>query len=743
MKKFLLYTALLLSSITQLMACGYSPYGEGVRYFLTNTSVFGYDAYHSFNYSFYRHSYVPSDEPSSNVLDWYKYTNQEVEVEDIQLFMKEVVVESIHENSSNKFVSYLYENKKTSAIKYLKTAKKCEPLNRWFAEEWERDTSFGELQGKVIQTLQKALETEENLVLQRKYAFLTIRLAFYVGNTEILNSLFEKYFRHEKKDYLYYWSLYFHTYFNQIDDYMVDVATIFANSPEKTFASYHFFHSKWNKEKALQQTQNPEEIANIYAYESVKKSGPALDNLENIYQNDTDHPVLAFLLLRELSKMEDWIFTPYYTHYSPSLEKKYYNEDMLLQRSEEDRNYAYKVLDFVKTVDLEKVENPMVWEYVQAELLFMTRQFGNAIEKCNVFQNKYKNEKCIQQIEQIKALCLVANQEKGKTVVTPQIEEIVLKYQKNKHFVFALGREVEFKGNLLDGIGIISITHDKNYDHYYYTDIAWRGSLLPQKYPPYFQNFFEYINYAYSIEKLDQLLIDIKEKETTISSDFDKLVYAQLIKSKGYLGDLLGTKYIRENQLEKALVAFESVGQKYWDDNYNAWERDRYGDDYEFKQNPFFELKHTFHFIEKRDSFIVTKPAITKRLIHYLKLAENSETEDQDYYYFLVANCYLNMTTEGNAWLMRRYYNSRSNDHSHIDSEEFSKKLLAQKYYQKAYETAKTDEFKALCLRMIEYSENYNTISSKVKKQYPQYFDKLSGCVYFQEFFEARRKKNM
>ncbi len=738
MKKFLLFTILLLSSIYQLFACGYSPYGEYIRYSLTQPTVFGYDPYHSFNYSANRYTYVSSNEPTTNVLDWYKYTNEQVEVVEIQKFMREVSFERMNKSSSNEFVKYLYENNKTNAIKYLKLAKKCESLNTWFVEEWERDTSFRELQDKGIQDLQQAIESESDSIFQRKYAFLLIRLNYYRGRKDNVKILFGQYFQNSERDYLYYWSLFFYTESFRIGNYMVNVANIFANSPEKTYASYHFFHKQWNKEKALSQTNIPEEIANIYAYEAVQKSSPALSNLEMIYQNAVNHPVLDFLLLRELSKLEDWIFTPYYTHYSPSTEKKYYNEDILLKRAENDRKYAGQVLKFVKSVDLEKVENNMLWEYVQVELLFMTRQFDECLQQVNSFQTKYTDEKCLQQIEQIKALCLVAIQENRNAVVTPEIQQIVLKYQKEKRFIFSLGRELEFKGNLLDGMALISVIHEQ-YEHYYYTDIPWCGTLLSDAHAPYFQDFFEYINYAYSIEKLTQLLTEIEKVE--VSSDFEKLVYPQLISTKNYLGDLLGTKYIRENRLDEALLAFESVGQKYWDENYNAWERDRYSDGYEFKNNPFFVLKYTSSFIEKKDTFIVTKPSITKHLIHYLKLAENSE--DQDYYYFLVANCYLNMTYEGNAWLMRRYYNSRHRNNAHIDYEEFSKNILAQKYYQKAYNAAKTDKFRALCLRMIEYSQNYNTISKKVKKQYPQYFDKLSGCIYFEEFFKARRNESM
>ena len=49
-----------------------------------------------------------------------------------------------------------------------------------------------------------------------------------------------------------------------------------ANSPEKKYATYYYFHSDFKLEKALRQAKSKEDIANIYAYASVQKIDPNL-----------------------------------------------------------------------------------------------------------------------------------------------------------------------------------------------------------------------------------------------------------------------------------------------------------------------------------------------------------------------------------------------------------------------------------------------------------------------------------
>ncbi len=759
MKKYLVFTTLLLSSFSKVFSCGYSPYGEDVRYSLFLPEYFNYTDFTAFwyNASLFGFDYEYKNQYESNVNDWYNYVHKKVPIDDINECLNVYKLTDISRNFSNKFLKYLYANKLDNVIQYLIIAKKCEDVNNFeYDDPWERGETKRVDISPFLNKLQQIIEKEKSNYLKRKYAFITIRTAYYNGQQGLINALFQKHFAQGKKDYLYYWALYFNAFKNE--NASVDIANIMAYSPEKKYACYYYFHDQFNLQNALTNAKTKQEIANVYAYASVQRLEPNLDYLKEIYANSTKSRILDFLLLREINKMEDWIYTPYYTNYLPSLEFStywwndnqgiVYSTEKLRERSEKDRLYARQVLDFVNAVDYSKIKDASLWKAAQIELLFMTRDFQTCLNKIDAFEKQYPNEKSISLIEKIKALCIISSQEVGKAIIKEEAKPIILKNLNDERFLFSIGRELEFRNNLPDAMALIAYGNNVNsldyYSSYYMNKtVEWQGNR--QKTSGNLKYFYEYFDYLDFVYSANELQIVINKLNSRMDDDFSKTIYSQLLKDKNHLTDLLGTKYIRENRLVLAERTFKSLGKKYWDDNYNSWERDNYDDYYTFDQNPFYDLKYTESFIPKREKFIVTKLSVTQHLIKYLKLANNPKTKNRDYYYFLVANCYLSMTQYGNSWMMRRF-NSTSNfydeddDQSYIDEIEYRNGNLAQKYYHLAYETAKTDKFKALCLRMEDYAkENVMSGFKKLKTTYPDYFSDLSSCDNLEEYFKARR----
>ena len=755
MKKFLVFTVLLASSFKSL-ACGYSPYGEDIRYCLLKPEYFRYSHYMAFYYNANLWGYDYDRNPNNyktnvdaNILDWYNFTNKKVNIEAIEDFNNHLTLTDIHPNSTNDFIRYLYQNKKTDAIGYLKMAKNCEAVNNVFeADTWERNEVANAnertiLLNKLVQMTQK----EHNPYFKRKYAFLTIRLAYYAGEMDIIKTVFDANFDAGKKDYLYNWSLFFYTFTKSGADRMLNAANLMANCPEKTYASYYYFHEGFKISEALQQAKNKTEIANVYGYASIQKVDKTLDYLKEIYKNNPKSEILGFLLLREINKIEDWVYTPYYTNYLPSLEFDWSGEDKittetLRTRSEKDRLYAKEVLDFINSIEIKRTENPIVWQAAQINLLFITRNFNDCLQQIASFEKAHKTDGSLEEIEKIKALCITANQEDGKAVIKTEIQNTILKYKDDERFIFALGRELEFKDNITDGIALISLLENNYSDDA--DDVEWMDNRIQTSGNlKVFYTYFDYLDFVYAAKDLQTIVDKMKGDFTT---EFQKTIYAKLQKDKDYLTDLLGTKYIRENNLDKAFVTFKSLDNNYWEDNYNAWERGNYGDDYTFDQNPFYDFKYTEDFVDHKEKFIVNKLSVTEHLIKYINLAYNPKTKDRDYYYFLLANCYYNMSDYGNSWMMRRYSSSSSyygqdyEKESYIDEIEYRNKIKALAYYKLAYQTTKTDKFKALCLRMMDYAEaNEYGNSKKVSAQFPEFSADLSGCENLANYFKSRR----
>lgn len=726
--------------INSAVACGYYPEGEDVRFSFIDPYHFHLPSYSAFNYNTYGFGFenrniVAEDE---NVASWYNYFQQRVDENSISVLLYYTGY-SDFQSSDNKWLKYLQENKREDVLKYLQLAKKCEDLNGSYVDydPWERGSEERKVNRiAILNELETACKSETNKYLQRRYAFLIIRLAHYDGNEKLVKEYFKSYF--SEKDFLYYWALFFYCFTDEATS--LDYAAVLMHSPEKRNASFYYFRKNFNLSKALSSAKTNQEKASVYAFASVQKLDKSLENLKAIYKYQPDAEILVFLLLREVNKLEDWIYTPYYRNFNPSLE---YGDDetntmVLRKRSERDRLYAKEVLNFVQSVDLSKVKSPLLWQTMSIHLQFMSREYKgaiNAIDNINVAATG-KTYKPL--LDQVKTLCMVSLNPTQSVFQNEFIRSVIEKNLNNSSFLFALGRELEFNGNITEGLALISFINraKENYERYNWDQI-WQGNRsLKSGNLKYFSNYFNYVDFVYAADSLKKITDRI---EQPFSNDLEKFVYSQLIKDKNYLHDLLGMKYIRENQLETALNIYKAMDPAYWRNNYNAWERDVYdGGGYAFDQNPFYDFKHTPISFKHKDEFVVTKVSVLERLLQYQNYAKDPQHPDRAYYAFLVGNCYHNMTAYGHAWMLRRfsssYYYSGSGE-SYIDQKEYFESLLAQQYYDLAFKVAVSPKMKALCLRMKIYAqEGWPTDFKELYQRYPEYYRELSACTDWNQF---------
>lgn len=767
MKNFLVYILLFLNSFSSF-ACGFSPYGEDIRFSLLNPWYYNYKSYQTFYYNAKAFGDIEKEEYDydSNINDWYVYLGKKVPKEVIHQFVYKESFLEMNQKANNEFVRFLYQSKHTDVISYLNWAKNCEVFTSYYEQNpWERDKD--EQQMKQTEFLTKLLgqvKSEKNTYLKRRYAFLAIRLAYYVDNKALIKDLHKRYFANSPKDFLYYWSLYFYCFTDEATS--VDLANVMAFSPEKRHAVYYFFRTKFSLTDALTKAKTNAEKANAYGFVSMQNIDYNLANMKQMYQLKPNNEQLDFLLLREISKLEDWIYTPYYTFYSPSVDREmqaYYDENgdfdyekyeanqkprdaysVLIKRAEfKDRAYAKELLLFLKSCDLSKVKDKMLWQSAIVQLQFMTKDFDKCIHSANKFIKTYPNEQATLQIQKLKALSLVAQQAYGKAIIPIEIQSLIQKNKTDVYFVFALARELEYLGNYPDALALLSSLEGVRYESPFL--MFWqgqrskgRGSIVE------FNEYFPYIHYMYSSEQIEQVLARIKSKK---NSAFEKEIYQNLIHDKNYIEDLLGMTYIRQNRLHEALTVYKNMNQTYWKNNYSAWERDKYDKgSYAFDKNPFYQIHYTPDFVKPKEKIAMTKPAILEQLISYLEQAEDGTNPNRAKCYFYAATCYFNMSQYGNSWMMRRFYFSQYvyddalYNKYYDDEEEFRHNLFAQKYYHKAYETSKSPKFKALCLRMEGYAKSIGKEEgydySAMHKAYPQYYDDLSWCGDWSSYFE-------
>ncbi|QYJ67428.1 hypothetical protein [Flavobacterium litorale] len=775
MKNFRIFILVLLTSTFTANACGFYPFGEDLRFCFFNPAYYGYTTYSEFDYSshwFEDKDIFDAEHVNPNDAAWYNYCKGKVSIMSIRNAVYVINPNDFNSTSDNEMIHYLYATNDVEAINYLKFAKECEVVNTFYSDPWERnERAEVPIRNKFIKLALAKAEKTNSQTIKKRYVFLAIRLAFYHGDTGKIIQLYNTYFANStNKDIVYYWSLYFRT-LAEPDEALASyyAAQVFKHAPDKRFAVYTYFNHKMPIQNIVKFATTEEEKANVYLLAGIRRPDKALQQIKALYANEPASEGLDFLLLREVNKIEDWVYTPYYSLFTPSVSgyDDSYDEsaEVVLSRVASDRAYAQKLLHFVAKANLKKVHNPQFWQMAKAQLEFITQKYTSCLATIQALEQLPNIlPRHLKQLVKIKALAITAVQPYGSAIVKDAIKPILLENAADAHFLFAMGRELEYKGNTTDAAFLYSkigeTTDASSYNSYAFWKSKKRAGAV---YYDYYSEWFSYVDAMYTPEQLKKVIDVVNGKQP--SNTFNNWYYATLNEEKTRMYDLLGTKYIRQNKLESAISAFEMLGEPYWIKNYSLWERtDSEGN--VFDENPFYDLKYTPEFIPVRDTIQANKYTVTKQLINYLAKAEDVKEKDRDYYYFLVANCYYNMTWYGNAWMMRRYgWSSVKNETVIEDEAEYYGCNLAKHYYKLAYNNAKTDKFKALCLRMAGRCErnwyNYqhrnddNHISSdytgkfhttpnpyydKLESENRDYYDDLMlSCTYFEDYFKARR----
>lgn len=745
MKKFLVFILLLVSNYTSLLACGFYPYGEEVRISILNHHYFNCKTFDGFHYSSsyytFESPYRENDIHPNDEL-WFEYCNGKVPIAEIVKAVYEVPKSHFTKTSSNEMIQYLFQQNDFEAINYLKFAKSCEIANMFYSDPWERydRVELQIYQNKIDNALRNSLLTKKES-LQLRYKFLAIRLAFYSGKWDELIKIYATIPETKKPTIINYWSLYFRAIVeNDKSLQSFYAAQVFANAPDKRFAVYSYFDKNINLSLVLKHAKTNTEKSNVYALAATKKYDRALEYIKKAYELNPSSDFNDFIILREVNKIEDWVFTPYYTNFQPSVpinnnlwyENKLFSYKRIEQRINKDRKYAGEVLNFLKSI---KSTNNSI-KTCQAQLAFISKRYDECSDQLNYLEQTIpKKDSLFFIVQKIKALNLTANQTQNKTKITKNVQQVLLQNKHDKKFIFAIARELEYKGNTTDAAFLFSkINDEENYAGDYGYGLAWKSRKNKRhSYRDYFYDYFGYVDVLYTTNQIEDLIKNTSSDNNR--DEFSKWLKSRLIAEKTQLYDLLGTKYIRQNKLQKALDVFSKIEDKYWIDKYSLWNDVYSSEEKIFDQNPFFTLKYTPQFIKEKEDFYLTKKSVTKKLIEYLSKANNPDEKNRDYYYFLVANCYRNMTVNGNSWMMRRYGISDYNvEPFPEDEEEFQKGFLAKKYYRLAKKYSNSKKFKALCLWL---AEDYSTLKKTSKKEY--YELSHSNCTAFEDYFEARR----
>jgi hypothetical protein len=784
MKRLTIFTLIFLASFSsECKACAdYYPFGDGARFSILNAHCFNFQGYDPFFYSV--HLFAPSFYDSL-------YTDRAgditiVERSNIELWRKRCknipsersIYDAIYGNdamrdahSTNSFVQYLTLQKDSEAIAYLDFAKHISGLSDFVADPWERNrNTLDPVRRRRVALSLKQARTVKDKDISLRYAFLAIRTAYYNNQPGVIEDVYNEFFAaRDKKNIIDYWAMYFRAITEPhpaTSNYLS--AQVFLHAPDKRFMISQLYHKRVPVADVLQLAKTNEEKAAIWFLSGLQNPGRALESMKHMYTLNVHREELDFLLLREINKLEDWIYTPYYTNYAPSIQKErggenYASHFKRTKRIKSDRAYAAQLLNFVEAGISEKKSKSLVWKTAQVYLLLMIENDSAALREITVLKNMQPDKRIGEQVQLLEAMCLASIQPDSNAIIPGAIKPLLREQvtKKNFRFIFAIARELEFKGNTTDAAMLLSKINPRPTDWNTFDMekvIAWQRRNAKLSWYSYtFSEYFDYMDATYSPAQVKELISSCEH--FTEHDDFESWKRTEILKDLPRLYDLLGTKYMRINELHLALSSFRKVNDTLWSSKHAPFAQ--YLD-----ANPFYANFYSGHRKTKGDSIRFTKVSLTKTLIHYRALAEDTNNADRDYYYFLVANCYLNMTYHGNSWIMKRYWSSSyRQDVEYAGGDDYFCCNYAKQYYLKAKAVSKKKKFAALCLRMAGRCEKYrlefnlperdysydeskrwekvfdaNIYYKQIKKQYPgDYDDLISNCYSFEEYFKRRR----
>jgi len=759
MKRYQVFILLLVISVPiKGLACWFYPYGEDIRFSIFNPDNFNYNSFRIYNYTstwFYEEDYVTNlNSVTENDLMWYNHCQKRVPITEIKKAVFEIDLSEVAPNSKNQFIRYLYAHKDTETINYLLFAKALEKLNPREDDVWEKnDDVINALRNKQITEALQRIKGTKDVMIKKRYYYQVFKLLSFSGQGQRITELYETYTKQfNTKDFLDNWALFYRMEAEQDDVKMNYLAAqVFARGTDNKFDIKWYFNRNIPIQKVLRFAKNNEEKANIYVLYSFKRIDQNLDNLIKIQQCDAKNRGLSFLLLREINKLEDWILTPTYTMYLPSLREDYWensNNQRILNRVEVDRQYAAQLLDFVTKTAINTVDDKDFWRLSKAYLEFLTKDYSKSLKSIQSFENQIKDEKVKRQCEMIKALALTANQERGKAVIPKPIEDLLVKEAalKNYTFLFGIAKELEILEDKVDAACLISKIAPDEYEN---GSVFWKSrSGKITLHDDFYYDWYGYTDAELSTADMQQLIDVMTSAEL---SEFDRWKTLELVKEHNKVNDLMGIKYMRDDNLIRAYRYFSKV------------DKDHYTNGPLFNENPFYKIKGYMNFDTKKSAQGLTKAKVVYTLLQLIKKADNGKNKHRNKDYILIGNCYYNMSYYGNSWMMKRINWSAGRDANYADESEYYCCHKAKAYYEKALVYSKSKELKALCAYMIskckarenEYLlykqyDNYYYVRdeqrdaviekafAEFKTKYPDYIELASNCEIFSEYFKFK-----
>jgi len=728
---------------TALWACSFMPDNYELNFCMINADIVQRPDLSFLNYSTHWYNYCDwegEDEENllQNCAEWQKYLGEKIRTQDIITILESTAPDDFLQAyrtknwgvfKNNSFIAALLN--KTTALKYMALAKKVEFENEREEDPWTTDGYWQEYisdstaKSHIIKEAEVLLKNTKDTFLQQRYACQLIRLYDIEQSKERIIDIYQNCLKNQRTVVeLLILPKVINSYCCSRKGGAIADELSFRMFEEKNGRKMLAFEHLDNNTQAKNQHQK----AILQAVKTFRNPAPALAQLETLVQMEPNSQYLPLLLVREIQKLESWIFSPEILGMIPihigEKEIRYY--DMPYEKAinyaqknfEKDKKYLHRFRQFVETLSDESMPKDL-FHILTAYTCIMDNDFAAAqkhlqqtSDKIPAIQLEQKKMMQIIVITHLEPLRSLSTRQKLaqllQTLPLPsnpnhaieygiEASDCGEKYDNRSELYRYLSRHFQKQGDLLVAGLLEQKIVNNRLTHFEQSD--------------YYQKIGFWDNYG-TMADVDTLLTFKHKKNKTA---FEQWLTPTKWASDNALYDLKGTMAFRQDDFKTAYETFKKIPQNFWNTTY---------DFAECLNTPSLTYNPQFDTLTVHKQYTVNKTVWVKEAYDIQEQLKTAQGTQRAKLCLQMGNVIYNTSINKRCWMMTSYgwhYFEPSlnilNECCYQPKTKINYQTIdkSQKYYSEALKNAgKDQEIAAQACLMLHLCKNKNLYDDQI-----------------------------
>jgi hypothetical protein len=731
--------------------CSYTEYGEDLRISMFRIMTQQMQAYYPFVYTaelFNSCSTVSEKDRKRNIDEWIKQFNNSVRAEDVEVILYKTDPELFYMLANrhklnkffegNTFIAELLKSENKDFYNYMMVAKAIEYLEAQYIDPWEKPASdlkglSGNLNASIMNQIGKYEKRTKSAFLKQRYAFQHIRMLFrnndYDGCVNLYNKSFNVY---DTSTIVAPWALHYSAvskkFLGDSINANYEMSLVFSQCDDKKFRMYTQFSTNSQAiAKTLNLARNNQERATILGMTILNNPGRTLPVLQQMIALDSKNPMLSFLVLREVNKLEDWLLTTGLTLNTPAVRAGFSYEvnrdDYLRVNFDSDMKYLNNVIAIVQQLHQQAMgEEKQFYMLALVHLFTMAENNPAALAMLNNSSAKmpvdFQRQALIENLILLSSGNSLANSENRSKAgdIFIKLDSLERNEQMNCMTLYSLcqryGQAMFAQNDLMRSILFLNLADDYKSGRWYYNNNRRNDNEETTEYTYYTLAYMDQAATPADIDKLIEFINSDKNRS------FDKFLAMQALPSINQCLELKGSKLFREGKLREAEKVWEELPSAWWKEN---------GEFQYYLQADLFKPED-LHRGEINNSRLHRSKSINKAVILHrmIEMQDSAETASGDRYKYKLklAHAWFNVSYYGNNWILAHYYKS-CETHAEInlfgfagmpnnilaDSANYIQLETARQLYREVATNAPDAELRCEAMTMLQYTEYLNFLN--------------------------------